>query len=90
MKTLEKRRSGNVMPNEFRRGVQSRLGKNIKRLMKRDGLSMYEIEARTGIGHTAIWRYINGDTLPTVDKLLWLAQVQGWNLSELLGKVDVL
>ena len=45
----------NKMPNEFRLKVQNRIGRNMKRLRKRDGLTLYEVEQRTGIGHTTIW-----------------------------------
>ena len=84
--TNEEKRKSNAIPIEFRKAVQLRLHKNMKRLMERDKLTIYDIEASSGIAHGSIWRWMFGYTLPTIDKLLWMVKQMGWNVNELLGK----
>ena len=76
----------NAMPFEYRQRVSARVGNNIKRLQARDGLTLYEIEQRTGIGHTTLYNWCTERTVPAIDKLLWMCGKCGWKLSDLLAK----
>ena len=73
-----------AMPFEFREKLQSNFARNLRMLRGRDKMSMYDVEAQTGISHSAIYAYENGIRLPTIDKFMWLCKKTGWKPGELL------
>ncbi len=60
-------------------------GQNIKTLRKSAGISVRELQTVLGFTNPqAIYKWQNGDSLPTVDNLVILASVLGVTIDEIL------
>ena len=60
-------------------------GQNIKALRKSAGISVRELQTVLGFTNPqAIYKWQNGDSLPTVDNLVILASVLGVTVDEIL------
>lgn len=59
---------------------------NIRRLAKKAGVSMAEVEAKAGLGKKTIWRWTT--ISPSADKLKRVADYFGVTVDELLSEAD--
>lgn len=59
---------------------------NIRRLAKKAGVSMAEVEAKAGLGKKTIWRWAT--ISPSADKLKRVADYFGVTVDELLSEAD--
>lgn len=59
---------------------------NIRRLAKKAGVSMTEVEAKAGLGKKTIWRWAT--ISPSADKLKRVADYFGVTVDELLCEPD--
>ena len=64
------------------------MGKNLKELRKRRGLTQIALQMQTGIEQALISKYENGERLPTTDNLIILADFFGTNIDYLLDRTD--
>ncbi len=58
----------------------------IKELREKRGLTIYDLETKTGIGYNSLWKYENGKNkaIP-LDNLIKIAEVLDYSTDELLG-----
>ncbi|VWL84946.1 helix-turn-helix domain-containing protein [Oceanivirga miroungae] len=58
----------------------------IKQLREKRGLTLYDLENKTGIGYNSLWKYENGKNkaIP-LDNLIKIAEVLDYSTDELLG-----
>ncbi len=60
-------------------------GQNILRLRRRAGLSVKDIQERMELASTqAVYRWQRGETLPSIDNMIILADVLGVSIDEIL------
>lgn len=60
-------------------------GDNINALRKRAGLSVRDVQTATGLGSAqAVYKWLNGQALPTVDNLVILSALLGTPIDQLL------
>lgn len=60
-------------------------GDNINTLRKRAGLSVRDVQTATGLGSAqAVYKWLNGQALPTVDNLVILSALLGTPIDQLL------
>ena len=65
----------------------AKTGSNIARLRKERGLSVKQIQDALGFNNPqAIFKWQRGESLPTLDNLVVLAEVLGTTLDEILVK----
>ena len=63
-------------------------GRNIERLRKESGLSVKELQEKIGLGSIqSIYRWQRGETLPTVDNLVLLAEIFEVEVDEIIAKM---
>lgn len=63
-------------------------GWNIERLRKESGLSVNELQEKIGLGSIqSIYRWQRGETLPTVDNLVLLAEIFEVEVDEIIAKM---
>lgn len=65
----------------FRREI----GRNIKKFMIYRGVSQQDLVEKVGVTQSMMSRYINGTSMPGVDKLHNIASVLGCHIDDLLG-----
>lgn len=66
-------------------------GKNIKGLLKLRGMNVSTIATKLGITNVAVYRWLSGMALPTVDNLILLSYYLGVSIDYILicdGKGD--
>jgi len=56
--------------------------------INKSGLSLRDIEAKTGISHTSVMRYANGRSRIPIDKLIKIAEALRVNTAYLMGWID--
>lgn len=65
----------------------SATGKNISRLMSDAGMTVNEFQKAVGVvSIQAVYKWLNGKTLPTVDNLVIIADIFGVTIDDLIVK----
>ena len=60
-------------------------GANIKSLMKEKGLKVKDIQLMLGFGNPqSVFKWLRGDTLPSLDNMVILAHVLGVTVDEII------
>ncbi len=59
-------------------------GQGLRAKMDKLDISIKELAATLGVSFQAVWRYINGETLPTVPHLFEITQILGFPVDELI------
>ncbi len=59
-------------------------GQGLRAKMDKQDISIKELAATLGVSFQAVWRYINGETLPTVPHLFEIAQILDSPVDELI------
>jgi transcriptional regulator with XRE-family HTH domain len=65
------------------------LGERLRRIRQSRNLSLYDVEAKTGLHFSTIGKYERGERTPNLQVLRELAAVYQVSLSELLGEPSV-
>lgn len=65
--------------------LRKEIGRNIRKFIVYRGLRQQDISEKVGITEAMLSRYINGTSLPGIDKLHNLASVLGCRVDDLLG-----
>lgn len=63
-----------------------RLGENLQTLRKEKGLSQEELSEKCQVSRQAIAKWESGESVPTIDKLIFLADLYEISLDELVGR----
>jgi ribosome-binding protein aMBF1 (putative translation factor) len=79
----ETRRSRTI-GSDRRVGVAERVGKNLRRARRREGLSQEQLALRAGLHRTEVGRLERGDRICRIDTLLRLAGAMAISPGELL------
>ena len=59
-------------------------GQGLKKHMDKQNISIKEMATTLNVSFQAVWRYVNGETLPTVPHLFQIAQILGLSADELI------
>ena len=73
------------MPEEWRDGLNQRIGQNLRRKRIESNLTFNGIYARTGIDRYTIYKYESGKRTMRLDNLIWICKKMGWRLSDIIG-----
>ena len=65
-----------------------KLGENLQAYRKKTGLSQEEFAEKCEVSRQAIAKWESGESVPTIDKLIFLADYYGITLDELVGKEE--
>lgn len=65
--------------------LRREIGRNIRKFIVYKGLNQQDVSEKAGITGAMLSRYINGTSMPGVDKLHNLASVLGCHIDDLLG-----
>lgn len=65
--------------------LRKEIGRNIKKFIVYRGMRQQDVSEKTGITQAMLSRYINGTSMPGIDKLHVLASVLNCRLDDLLG-----
>ena len=63
-----------------------KLGENLQAYRKKAGLSQEEFAEKCEVSRQAIAKWESGESIPTIDKLIFLADFYGITLDELVGR----
>ena len=63
-----------------------KLGENLQAYRKKAGLSQEEFAEKCEVSRQAIAKWESGESVPTIDKLIFLADFYGITLDELVGR----
>lgn len=66
-----------------------KLGENLQKLRKKYGFSQEELSEKCKVSRQAITKWENGDSTPTIDKLIFLADLYNLPLDELVGRTPI-
>ena len=64
----------------------SATAKNISRLMSEAGMTVNDFQKAVGVSIQAVYKWLNGKTLPTVDNLVIIADIFGVTIDDLIVK----
>ena len=59
-------------------------GKNIRDLIRGSDMTMSSLSFRIGVSPQAIYKWVVGKSLPTIDNLVFLAEVLGVSIEDIL------
>lgn len=59
-------------------------GKKIKEIRKRSGMTIRQVQEACGISATAVCKWQNGQTMPTLDNLIILADLWDVKMDDLI------
>ena len=65
------------------------LAENIQLLRKENGWSQEEIAEKCQVSRQAIAKWENGESVPTIEKLIFLAELYEVSLDDLVGRIVV-
>ena len=65
------------------------LAENLQVLRKQNNLSQEELAEKCQVSRQAIAKWESGESVPTIDKLVYLAEYYGVSLDELVGRIVV-
>lgn len=65
--------------------LRKEIGRNIRKYIIYRGMRQQEVAEKLGITEAMLSRYINGTSMPGIDKLHGLASVLGCQVNELIG-----
>ena len=65
-----------------------KLGENLQAYRKKAGLSQEEFAEKCEVSRQAIAKWESGESVPTMDKLVFLADFYGITLDELVGREE--
>lgn len=65
--------------------LRKEIGRNIRKFITYRGIRQQEVSEKVGITEAMLSRYINGTSMPGIDKLHKLAGVLGCHVDDLLG-----
>lgn len=65
--------------------LRKELGRNIRKFITYRGIRQQEVSEKIGITEAMMSRYINGTSMPGLDKLYKIAGVLGCRIEELVG-----
>ncbi len=65
--------------------LRKEIGRNIRKYIAYRGMRQHEVSEKAGITQAMLSRYINGTSMPGLDKLYSLASVLGCTIDDLLG-----
>ena len=68
--------------------LRREIGRNIKKFITYRGISQQELCEKIGVTESMMSRYINGTSMPGIDKLYNLAAVLNCQIDDLLGRHD--
>lgn len=65
--------------------LRKEIGRNIRKFIVYKGMNQQDVAERAGITQAMLSRYINGTSMPGIDKLHNIASVLGCHVDDLLG-----
>ena len=65
--------------------LRKEIGRNIRKFIVYKGMNQQDVAERTGITQAMLSRYINGTSMPGIDKLHNIASVLDCHVDDLLG-----
>lgn len=65
-----------------------KIGQRIARLASERGLSLRELERKSGLTHTALWQITRGAVLPRAESLIMFSVIFGVTTDYILGLSD--
>ncbi len=65
--------------------LRKEIGRNIRKFIVYRGLRQHEVAEKVGITEAMLSRYINGTSMPGLDKLYHIASVLGCQVEDLIG-----
>jgi predicted XRE-type DNA-binding protein len=65
--------------------LRKEIGRNIRKFITYRGMRQQEVAEQAGVTEAMLSRYINGTSMPSLDKLHNLANVLGCQITDLLG-----
>lgn len=68
---------------------EKQTGKNIKQLMKARNITVINLSATLSISAQAIYRWIEGRKMPTIDNLVILADVLDVSVDEIIARREI-
>lgn len=69
--------------------LRKEIGRNIRKFIIYRGMRQQDVAEQAGITQAMLSRYINGTSLPGLDKVHNLAVVLGCQVADLIGTVDI-
>lgn len=68
--------------------LRKEIGRNIRKFITYRGMRQQDVAEQSGITQAMLSRYINGTSMPGLDKVYNLAGVLGCEISDLLGREE--
>lgn len=65
-----------------------KLSENIQKFRKKKGFSQEKLAEKCQVSRQAIAKWENGESVPTIDKLIFLADLYELSLDELVGRTE--
>ena len=65
--------------------LRKEIGRNVRKFIVYKGMNQQDVAERAGITQAMLSRYINGTSMPGIDKLHNIASVLGCHVDDLLG-----
>ena len=65
-----------------------KLSENIQKFRKKKGFSQEKLAEKCPVSRQAIAKWENGESVPTIDKLIFLADLYELSLDELVGRTE--
>ena len=65
--------------------LRKEIGRNIRKFIVYRGMRQQDVSEKVGITEAMLSRYINGTSMPSIDKLHNIANVLGCHVDDLLG-----
>ena len=65
--------------------LRKEIGRNIRKFIVYRGMRQQDVSEKVGITEAMLSRYINGTSMPSIDKLHNIAKVLGCHVDDLLG-----
>ncbi len=64
-------------------------GENLKKLFFKCGLSVDKVASLLGVTKTAVYNWVSGNKMPSIDHLVELADLLGCSVDEMIVRKDV-
>lgn len=65
------------------------IGENLQKYRKVNNMTQEDLADKCGVSRQAIAKWENSESVPTVDKLIYLAEIYNVTLDELVGRSNV-